>query len=33
LLLKVANGDGPHGAYLTLLAEDELRLLQPTTNP
>ncbi|MCS7021350.1 MAG: HEAT repeat domain-containing protein [Gemmataceae bacterium] len=29
LLLKVANGDGPHGAFLTLLAEDELRLLLP----
>jgi putative membrane-bound dehydrogenase-like protein len=30
LLLKVANGDGPHGAYLTLLADEELRLLTPS---
>jgi putative membrane-bound dehydrogenase-like protein len=30
LLLKVANGDGPHGVYLSLLAEDELQLLRPT---
>lgn len=29
LLLKVANGDGPHGAYLTILADEELRLLSP----
>ncbi|MEJ5275638.1 MAG: hypothetical protein WHU94_06995, partial [Thermogemmata sp.] len=29
LLLKVANGDGPHGAYLSLIADEELRLLRP----
>ncbi len=29
LLLKVANGDGPHGAYLTLLADAELKVLRP----
>ncbi len=29
LLLKVANGDGPHGAYLTLLSDEELKILLP----
>jgi putative membrane-bound dehydrogenase-like protein len=31
LLLKVANGDGPHGAYLSLIAEEELRLFRPSS--
>lgn len=31
LLLKVANGDGPHGAYLSLIAEEELRLIRPAS--
>jgi hypothetical protein len=28
LLLKINNGDGPHGFYLTILAEQELKRLE-----
>jgi hypothetical protein len=29
LLMKIANGNNPHGFYMTILSEQELKVLEP----